>query len=235
IGNGFSALVAFLLNALVARYLGTEIFGRYSFVFAFLANFMVLSVFGIDTILVREMSRDALKAEKLIGNAVVLKLFFSLAAMIISVAIVFLLPYDSSIRLGVIFGSLGLCFYSLAMSFSSVFQVRLEMIYAAIAGIASKLVFGLLTFYVILTNGGFVKLIVASSIGFAAQALLMYLFSRRRVKVKPSFDAVLCRELLREAWPIALVTLFITLYYRIDSVLLSLIRDTTEVGYYSAA
>jgi len=233
-GNMLAALMTFLINAYIARYLGSEVFGRYSFVFAYLAFFMVISVFGIDAILVREFSRSEGRSNRLLSAGIIIKLATSFLASLISAVLIMFLPYSSSIRLAVILASIGLVFYSVAQTLSALFQARLEMIYSSIATILSRLVFLGLTAYVVLTNGGFVKMVVASSAAFMAQLALMYVFSRKKFTfIKP--DMGITRAILVESWPLALMNLFITAYFRIGVVILSLVKGTEQVGFYSAA
>jgi len=51
-------LVSLVVTIYLARYLGTAGFGKYSFVFAYLAFFNIITDLGLQTILVREMSRE---------------------------------------------------------------------------------------------------------------------------------------------------------------------------------
>lgn len=233
-GSIISSLITFAINIYIARYLGSEIFGRYSFVFAYLAFFLILSVFGVDSILVRELSRAEGKEGKLISAGLMLKLATSSVATIISISLIMLLPYSSSIRLAVVFASLGLVFYSISMTLISFFQAKLEMMYYFIALVISKLVFLSLTVYVVYTSGGFVKMVIAASVAFVAQAGIMYLFASRRFSIATPKKG-LCKALIRESWPLGIMDFFNTTYNKIGIVMLSLIKGTQEVGLYSAA
>jgi len=55
-------LVSLVVTIYLARYLGTAGFGKYSFVFAYLAFFNIITDLGLQTILVREMAREPTRA-----------------------------------------------------------------------------------------------------------------------------------------------------------------------------
>ncbi len=61
------------------------------------------------------------------------------------------------------------------------------------------------------------------------------IIGRRYFQPSVHFDPVLARRLLKMALPFALVFFLNTVYFRIDVVILSLLRPLTEVGYYTAA
>jgi O-antigen/teichoic acid export membrane protein len=57
-GNVAFRLVSLFVIIYLARYLGTGGFGKYSFVFAYLAFFNIITDLGLQQILVREMARE---------------------------------------------------------------------------------------------------------------------------------------------------------------------------------
>jgi O-antigen/teichoic acid export membrane protein len=76
--QAFGAVMTLAFVPLLARYLGLENYGRYSYVYAFVGLFEVLSVFGLHQIFVREVARDRHKASGYLGNVLRLKVLLSL-------------------------------------------------------------------------------------------------------------------------------------------------------------
>jgi O-antigen/teichoic acid export membrane protein len=236
LGNFISNLLGFIINILIARYLGDTFFGNYSFVFSYISFFLVLSHMGIDTILVRELSRDFGRRQKLVSNAFLLKTILSAISLLVSVVLILLLPYGSNVRLGVFFAALSLIFSSYVLTLGSLFQARLEMLYVSIASIVSKLLlFGLFFLVVLNYRGGFVMLTIASTITLAAQFFLLMLFSRKYFRLDVGFDRKTLGYLLAESWPFAVSGLLIILYLRADVFILSLVSTSASLGQYSAA
>ena len=59
----------------IARHLGPEDYGIFSFAFAFIYFFSFIPDMGVHQILVREAAKEPGKAGKLIGNGTIIKFF----------------------------------------------------------------------------------------------------------------------------------------------------------------
>ena len=57
-GDVLNKAIGLLVVIFLVRYLGAVGYGKYAFVFAFLTFFGIITDLGINTILVREISRD---------------------------------------------------------------------------------------------------------------------------------------------------------------------------------
>jgi len=77
VGEIISRLAGFFVNLILIRYLGSGEFGKYSLVYAFLSFFQIFTNIGIDSVIVRELSRNPQRGARLIGSAVSLRFFFS--------------------------------------------------------------------------------------------------------------------------------------------------------------
>jgi O-antigen/teichoic acid export membrane protein len=74
------------------------------------------------------------------------------------------------------------------------------------------------------------------ALSYAVTCVYAYLIIGRRYFVPTvHIDPVLARRLLKMALPFAMVFFLNTVYFRIDVVILSVMRPLTEVGYYTAA
>lgn len=230
-----AGVLTFFLNIIIARYLGEEIFGNYSFVIAYVSFFLILANLGIDTLVVREISKNKNLTEKYINNSISMKMILTSISFLLSIGIILSMSYDSTVKLAVLFGSISLFFYASIAIFSTYFQSRLEMIYVAASNILGKVISAALIFYVIFTNGGFIKLIIAASIGLLIQCAFLFLILRKRINLKLKFDFKAGKVLLIESLPFALSGVFTLIYMRIDVVMISLMKNATDVGIYSAA
>ena len=219
----------------LARYLGSAEFGRYSFVIAFIFLFGIIADLGVNTIVVREISRDRSIAEKMLGNALVIKIFLSVVAIFLSISTINLLNYPESTKILVYIASLSLFISSLTGIYGSIFRVLLEMKYAVIAGIIGQIFLVALIFIIIALKGTLYHIIAAAVISNAIILLFTFLFSRRFAIPKLEFDFPFIKNILKPAIVLGLSGVFIIIYYRIDVIMLSLMQNDTAVGYYSAA
>lgn len=235
VSNLIAGLIMLAINIYIARYLGKEVFGDYSFVIAYISFFLILANLGIDSIVTREMSRNQKQIQKYINVSLTLKAMLAVLSIMLACLIILPLPYTYSVKLGVMFASITLIFYASTATLTCYFQSRMEMIYAAISNVLAKVVFAGLIFYVVSRNGGFIQLIIALGAGLLMQSLLLFFIVGKRIKLRFEIDRELSKKIFKEAIPLAMVGLFVSLYYRLDVMMLSLMKDEAAVGLYSAA
>ncbi len=235
ISNIIAGLLTLAINIYIARYLGKEIFGNYSFVLVFISFFIIIANLGIDSIVIREISANKKATEKYINSALTLKFILSGISIILTCITISFLPYTQSVKLGVIVASVTLILLASTATMSAYFQSRLEMIYVAISNVIAKLVFAILIWYVVITNGGFIKLVAASVVGLLIQSLLIFYILRKNIRIKICFDKNFNKKMIKESLPLALMGVFVSLYYRVDVLMLSLMKDEAAIGMYSAA
>ena len=78
-------ILSFFALLYIARYLGPENYGLYTFVFAFIYFFTFIPDMGVHQILVREAAKEPEKAGKLIGNGVIMQISLSLVALFLAI------------------------------------------------------------------------------------------------------------------------------------------------------
>lgn len=88
--NTVSYLSSFILAVLISRYLGVEIFGEYSFIFAFILILGMISDFGLSTLLVRKINENKSNARKLISSFNRIKILLSLIILTVALTAIFL-------------------------------------------------------------------------------------------------------------------------------------------------
>ena len=234
-GNVIFRLVSLFVIIYLARYLGTVGFGKYSFVFAYLAFFNIITDLGLQQILVREMAREPSTAPKLIGNAYVIRLLLTVFAIVLSIVIITLLPYPADTTSYIYIASLTLLFISFSDFYATIFQANLAMEYSVVAKLAFKFVSAGLILWIIFSYGTILQVIIALVFSEGVKTVLSYLFSRKFVRPRFAIDFGLWKYLLKACLPLALSSVIIILYYRIDVVMLSMMQGDSAVGIYSAA
>jgi O-antigen/teichoic acid export membrane protein len=233
-GKIVSSLIGLVTLVYLARYLGASNFGLYSFVFAYLGFFGIIMDLGIHTILVREISRDRSKAEKLIGNAIVMKIILSVFALALACLIISFLKYPFSTKLLVYVASL-----SFLLSFGSlyrlVFQVNLKMGYPTLVDIVSSPLNLALFLYLIFLKVSLLWFIIAGLIVSLPGLFIIVIISGKFVQPKFEMDFSLWKKILLESWPLALTATFILIYTRIDQIMLFSMKGPELLGYYASA
>ena len=234
-GNLAGKALNFIVLIYLARYLGANDFGKYSFVIAYFFFFSVLALLGINKIVVREISKDKTIQERIIGNALSLRLLLSIAAIILSLIIINLLNYPFDTKILVYITSLTLLLLSIRATYASIFEACLRMEYSALTNFIEAIVSLILILSIIFLKGDLIHVMAALVIASLSNLLVTFFFSQRFVKPKFEFNLGYVKKIFGASIPVGLTTVFRSIYYRIDVLMLSLMKTYVAVGYYSAA
>jgi O-antigen/teichoic acid export membrane protein len=225
-------LVAF---GVVTRYLGVEGFGAYSLVLTFVALVVSIADIGLTQIGVRELAVREGAWEELIGNLLVLRVVVAVAAALVLFAVSPFVPYEDRVQSGLRVGAAAVFVLVLAGLPAIVFQATMRLHWAAVVELAGS-ASGLL-FVVVVTKAelGFLALIAATLVAACISTFTAFALAARLVSLRPRFARAEARRLLAASLPVALFSVLGILHFRIDTVLLSLLRSLDDVGTYSAA
>ena len=232
-GYAIQVVLGVITVACLARYLGKDNFGKFSFVFVYLGFFNLIIDFGIGQILVREVSRDREKAGKLIGNAIIIRLILSVFAIVLACLFINLLHYPFKTKLLIYIASLSFLL-SISGLYGLIFQVNLKIKYSIFADICNGLLkLGLFSYFIYLrfTLAWFVAATVITCI---PGIFIVMILSKKFIKPDFHVDFKMWKNLFREAFPLALTSVFIMIYARADQLLLFHMKGAQEVGYYAA-
>ena len=214
--------------------------GRYAFAIIFIGYFEILTLFGLGTLLTREVSKDRSRANRYLSNTVVLRIMLWLAALPLMALVAYIyyrlgaLSADTAAAIGLF--AIALFFSNISEVLSAVFYAHERMeIPAGLSAVTNVLKVSLGTL-VLLIGWGFVGLAGVSVVVniFTASTLFLLmsrLFFRPRLEVEPAFQ----REMLKTSYPLMINHLLATVFFRIDMLLLKPMQGDRVVGYYSAA
>ena len=93
VGDIINKSCLFLISILIARYLGVELFGRYSLALTYGFFLMIFSDLGLNVIIIRDVARNRELLNKYVTNALFLKLILMAISLIVYLTLLFFLPY----------------------------------------------------------------------------------------------------------------------------------------------
>lgn len=229
--------ISLVVVGILTRFLGPEGFGQYSAIFAYLYIFTAIADLGFYTFMVREISRISEPAEerKIAGKIFALRLLAVVSLLVLADLLVFALPYPFKVKLGVLIASLFAVSSSLIQILTGIFQKYLRLYLISLSDILSRLVqLGSLAI-LIKFETGLLWFVAIAALSEAIHFGLVYGFSRRMVKVKPIIDFAYFRHALKTTLPIAVSLVLVLIYFKLDTVLLSVMKPARDVGIYSVA
>lgn len=240
IGLFFSQMISYALiffyTIYLARYLGAEGYGIISFALAFSGIFSILADLGLNTLIVREVSRDKSLANKFLVNAILIKVLLSVLSFFLIVLIVNLIGYSQVIINVVYFISLSLIITSLLGIFYSIYQSFEKMEYQSLGlVINSTIIFTgvMIGIYLGFDVTKFAIIFFVSSVITLVYSILILLWKFFIPKIE--YDINFWKKILEEAIPFGITGISVMLYINIDSVILSTLQNNEVVGFYNAA
>lgn len=229
--------VGLFVGVWVARYLGPEQFGLLNFAMAFTGLFAAIAALGLEGIVVRDIVRDSESVCVTLGTAGVLQLVGGLVSfMLILGGIAYLRPEDALARsIVAILGSMMLLksgdiavfwFESQVQSKYTVWvQNSVFLIFAAVKVALIMLQAPLMAFvWAMLADALVVALVLVTVMGRRGPSLSRLQLSADRAK-----------SLLKDSWPLILSSIAITMYMKIDQIMLGQMIGDEAVGIYGAA
>ncbi len=230
-----STALALVSIGFITRYLGKEGFGNYATVLAFLSFFSAIADLGLNQLSAREISRPKADESEIIGNIFTLRVFVSLTVFFISPLIIFFLPYPQEVRYGIIIIVASFIFSSGYQVLNGIFQKHLAMDKVAISEFLGKAV---QLFFIILAvkfRLGFSFVVSALLFSMIVNFLLVHLWLKKFIKIKFRFDFSYWKNFLKESYPVGISAVITFMYFKMDTIILSIQKSSADVGIYNAA
>lgn len=231
-----SYIFTFFLTIYIARYLGTEGFGILSFALAFTGMFSVLADMGLNTFMIREVSRDLSARDKYVSNIFVIKTLLAVLTLFLIVVTINLLNYPPETILVVYILALNIIFNSISGIFNSTFQAYQKMEWQSLGTILNStllLAAVLITIYLNLDVVAFASCYLLVSAVVLSYSFIIYIWKFNLPNFQVDFS--FWRPTLGEAWYFGLIGIFSTVYVWIDTIILSFFQGNQAVGIYNAA
>lgn len=229
--------VGLLVGVWIARYLGPEQYGILSFATAFTVLFGAIATLGLKEIVVRDIVRDPDSSSEILGTAGLMQLIGGLLSYIlILVVIAYLRPDDSLARsIVAILGSIML----LKASDIAVYWFESQVQSKYIVWVQSSffVVFAIIKIVMLLNQAtitAFVWALLAEALVVGIATFII--MSKRGSSIfKMSANLSRAKKLLKDSWPLMLSVIAISIYMKIDQIMLGQMFGDKAVGIYSAA
>ena len=229
-------LAGMLIFAWTARYLGPSNFGILNYCLAFISLFSVLSNLGIDGIVIREIINNPQSQKETLGSAFFLKFIGGIFAVIASFLVIIVLkPGDRLVWSLVIILSTMYIFQSLDV-IDYWFQTKVLSKYVVIARLTAYVIVSMIKIILLIKQAPLIYFGVIMGLEYfiaSIALLIVYKLQNQEIKLwRVNFKSM--KLLLVNGWPLAISTLFITIYMRIDQILVGNMLGNKSLGIYSA-
>jgi len=236
LGKVVNIICGLLVGVLVARYLGPDKFGLMNYVISYVTLFSVFATFGLDSIEIRELSKNNALKERILGTAFALRLVFAITTILLILVTLILFESDRYTFVMVMVYALSLIISTLNVIRNYFTSIVLNE-YVVKTEISRTLVGSGVKALLLLGHCSLTWFIVASTFDFVLVSG-GYLYSYRK-KVGSllawKIDGAIARMLVCESFPLLLSGTAIIIYQKIDTVMIRNMLDNASVGQFSVA
>ena len=221
----------------VARYLGPEQFGLFSYVLAFTAIFGGIAKLGLGGIMVRELVNYPEKRDTYLGTAFWLKFIGAFIVMGLMVAIMPFTSNDSQTNLFIFIITAGLIFQSFEVV-EFYFQSQVMAKIVSICKVAQLGLSSAIKIYLVITQAellSFVLVTAFDALSLAVSYAIAYRLKKDHPPFYKHFTLSIAKQLLKDSWPLIFSAIVVMIYMRIDQIMIKEMLGEYEVGIYSAA
>jgi O-antigen/teichoic acid export membrane protein len=236
----FEKIIRLILNffvmVAVVRYLGPDEFGLYSYSISFYGLFVAFISLGLENISIRELVKYPNKKDEILGSvfytqlvgAVIAILFISLALLVTSEELF------TSVLILIISAS---SFFQTFNVIDYYFRSTVKAKYSVYVLFSSVLIISAIKLTLIIIKAPLIYFVIAYAFEFVINSIGYFIvYHLQKLKIsKWRFDKKLALSLLKDSWPLVLSGVVVSIYMRVDQVIIKKMLDAKEVGFYAAA
>lgn len=238
-GKVVSTALGIAIIGLLTRLLGQEGFGAYSTANAFLQIFALLLDLGLNVTLVALLGEHAGDKEyerRCTSALFTLRIVMAFIVLgILAPVVAFLFPYPLELKLAIIALTGSFFFPSLNQVVMGAEQRHLKMHAAAIAENVGRVIALIGLLIAVQFHLGLVPIMWMISLAGFANFFTNYVSAKKFAHFGWNWDPAFWSMALKRSWPVGLSIAFGLLYFKADTIIMSLSRSQAEVGIYGAA
>ena len=228
--------VSLFVGIYVARYLGPERYGLLSYANSFVGIFLALATLGLDEVVVRELLKTPEQREKILGTSFLLKLVGTLLMWVAIFAAVPFTENDLQTNILIIIIAFGAVFQAFNVIDLN-FQAKVKSKYVVHAQFVQLIISSIVKIILVVNEAPliwFASVYSLDVIVLAMGLVFAYLYNGENIfSWKWSFET--SKYLLHDSWPLILAGVVVSVYMKIDQVMIKEMLGAKEVGLYAAA
>ncbi len=238
ISQVFIKVINFIFIVFLARLIGAQDFGKYSFVMVLFGMLSLLANFGFDTLIIRDIARNRSLSSTYFWNSLFIKVAVSLFILsIISVLFGFTSIISDAVKRNCLLISCFILFFNCVTqtmwSFTDAYE---KMQYHSILNVFynfGRMIIGLTLIFM---GYGLIMLFLGLLLVEILVLISTALVTDKAIKLpRMGINFNIIGELITKSWPFALLGFLGLIYFRVDILILSWLKGDEAVGWYNAA
>jgi O-antigen/teichoic acid export membrane protein len=238
--RGFAYVATILLTGavvpLMTRHLGVADFGRFVTASSIVMIVAGVTEFGLSGIGTREYALASVAQRRpLLGNLLGLRTALTLAGLAVATLLMVLAGYPEVVVLGMLVSGAGLMLLNIQQTYAISLTAQLNWGIASILELINSFVVAAATVLLVVIGAQLFPFFFVSVVSSAVALLAAAIYLRRRISLLPRFNLAEWRTMARDTLPYAAAATVGILYPRVGLIVVSLLADTHQTGYYSTA
>ncbi|MGA2320226.1 MAG: oligosaccharide flippase family protein [Solirubrobacteraceae bacterium] len=238
--RGITYAATILLTAaavpLMTRHLGVADFGRFVVASSVVMIVAGVTEFGLSGIGTREYAlASPADRRALLANLLGLRTALTLAGLAAAALLMVMGGYPKVVVLGMLVSGAGLMLLNVQQTYSLSLTAQLDWGVASVFELINAVVVAAGTVLLVLIGAQLLPFFFVSVASSAAALLAAAVYLRRRVSLLPLFELSEWRGLVHDTLPYAAAATVGILYPRVGLIVVSLMSDAHQTGYYSTA
>jgi len=236
----FGKILSLLVGLLVARYLGPDSFGELNFGLALVAILAAVGALGLDTFIIREIVQEPDKKNEILGTSLWLRIITNALLIPVAMGIYGLSHHLSSTpgqSLTLMVGLLALASFFKSFNVIDVyFQSQVQSKYVVQVQNICLIISAAVKITIVSLNLPLIYIVLALVFdGLILAFGLVLIYQRKGFNIfEWTYNSTRARSLLKQSAPLILSAVMVSLYMKIDVVMLKDV-GSKAVGIYSAA
>lgn len=227
-------VVALVVSAWVARYLGPQRYGVLAYAVAFVSMFQALALLGLDNLVVRDSSAHPNIAHLYLGTAFRLRAIGAVVSYLL-LATVSLAINNEDQQTNIVVMLIGLTvIFQVSDVVDLWFQSQVQSRRTVLAKAISYFVAAITKIILIVSGAKIIEFATVNVLEALLSALaLQFSYRKFRTEKKWAWDRNIAKNLIKQSWPLLLSGLSIILYMRVSIIFLRDALGAEGVGIYT--
>lgn len=227
--------LAFILTVFLPRFLGAEVIGKFQLGGSIWALMSIVVTFGMDTLLTKEIARNQEQVNQLFLTSLLLRFVIFLAGFLIITLYVHVARYSADTIEIINIVGVSTLVWQIAGGCGALLQGLEHMEFISYSDMIGKTFVTVVSLVALLLGYG-VIVIAWISVASAVVTLAIQIFGINKVyRIQGKVHLNLIGWMLKSSYPYLIVTGFLVAYNQIDVIIISLLINEKQIGWYSAA
>ena len=229
------AILNLFVSMITARYLGPSNYGLITYAHSIVAFIVPVVQLGINAIFVQEIVDHPDREGEVVGTATLLTTASSILGILGVWAFVTIVnrTEQETIVVAVIY-SLSL-FFQMTEMVQYWYQAKLMSMYVSIVSLVSRFVVSVYKIYIVINGKNIYWFAVVNSLDFLLISAALFVIYFKVGGQKLSFSWAMSRQMLSKGKYFVLAGLMVSVFSQTDRIMLKLMINAAESGFYSAA